>query len=188
MPARPLNVQSVPYSERVDRDQDEPRWLGPEELAAWMSYVAATTLLDSALDRQLQREAGMPLAYYQILAMLADVPERTLRMSDLAAITQSSQSRLSHAVTRLERRGWIRRRPCSEDRRSTWATLTDTGYAALAAAAPGHVAAVREHLFDRLSCEQVRQLQAICRTVLAGMAMVPDVPPRVPAPEPNPSS
>jgi DNA-binding MarR family transcriptional regulator len=120
--------------------------------------------------------------------MLADVPERTLRMSDLAAITQSSQSRLSHAVTRLERRGWIRRRPCSEDRRSTWATLTDTGYAALAAAAPGHVAAVREHLFDRLSCEQVRQLQAICRTVLAGMAMVPGVPPRVPAPEPNPSS
>ena len=106
MPARPLKVQSVPYSERVDRDQDEPRWLGPEELAAWMSYVAATTLLDSALDRQLQREAGMPLAYYQILAMLADVPERTLRMSDLAAITQSSQSRLSHAV-RLERRGWI---------------------------------------------------------------------------------
>ena len=79
MPARPLNVQSVPYSGRVDRDQDEPRWLGPEELAAWMSYVAATTLLDSALDRQLQREAGMPLAYYQILAMLADVPERTLR-------------------------------------------------------------------------------------------------------------
>jgi DNA-binding MarR family transcriptional regulator len=188
MPPRPLNVQSVPYSGRVDRDQDEPRWLGPEELAAWMSYVAATTLLDSALDRQLQREAGMPLAYYQILAMLADVPERTLRMSDLAAITQSSQSRLSHAVTRLERRGWILRRPCSEDRRSTWATLTDTGYAALAAAAPGHVAAVREHLFDQLSCEQVRQLQAICRTVLAGMAMVPDVPPRVPAPEPSPSS
>jgi DNA-binding MarR family transcriptional regulator len=120
--------------------------------------------------------------------MLADVPERTLRMSDLAAITQSSQSRLSHAVTRLERRGWILRRPCSEDRRSTWATLTDAGYAALAAAAPGHVRAVREHLFDRLSCEQVRQLQAICRTVLAGMAMVPDVPPRVPAPEPSPSS
>ena len=91
----------------MDGAEDEPRWLGSDELAAWMSYVAATTLLESALDRQLQRESGMPHAYYQILAMLSDVPGRTLRMSDLAAITQSSQSRLSHAVTRLERHGWI---------------------------------------------------------------------------------
>ena len=130
----------------------------------------------------------MPLAYNQILAMLADVPERTLRMSDLAAITQSSQSRLSHAVARLERRGWIRRSPCSDDRRSTWATLTDAGYAALAAAAPGHVRTVREHLFDRLTCEQVRQLQAICRSVLAGMATVQDLPQPSPALESSPTS
>ena len=171
----------------MHRDEDEPRWLGSEELAAWMAYVAATTLLDSALDRQLQRDSGMPLAYYQILAMLSDVPGRTLRMSDLAAITQSSQSRLSHAVTRLERRGWIYRRPCPDDRRSTWATLTEAGVAALAAAAPGHVRTVREHLFDRLSCEQVRQLQGICRAVLAGMAVAPELQRHVPDSEPTPA-
>jgi len=145
---------------------DEDRWLGDDELAAWMSYVAATALLESALDRQLQRDSGMPHAYYQILAMLSEVPGRTLRMSDLAEITQSSQSRLSHAVARLERRGWIRRRPCPDDRRSTLATLTAAGFDALAAAAPGHVRTVREHLFDRLSCEQVRHLREICAAMI----------------------
>jgi DNA-binding MarR family transcriptional regulator len=150
----------------VQRERGEPRWLRSDELAAWLSYVAATASLESALDRQLQRDSGMPHAYYQVLAMLSEVPGRTLRMSDLAAVTHSSQSRLSHAVAQLERRGWIRRRPCPDDRRSTLATLTEVGFAALAAAAPGHVDTVRSHLFDRLSGEQVRQLRDICRAVL----------------------
>jgi DNA-binding MarR family transcriptional regulator len=146
---------------------DEP-WLEPGELDAWLAYVAATAQLEAALDRQLQRDSGMPHAYYQILAMLSEVPERTLRMSDLAAVTQSSQSRLSHAVARLEHNGWVRRTPSRSDRRSTLATLTAGGFAALAAAAPGHVRAVREHLFDHLSPEQVGQLREICRAVVAG--------------------
>jgi DNA-binding MarR family transcriptional regulator len=150
---------------------DETRWLEPDELETWLSYVAATTLLEGALDRQLQHDAGMPHAYYQILAMLSEVPNRTLRMSDLAAITQSSQSRLSHAVARLERQGWIRRKPCPEDRRSTFAQLTEEGFAVLAAAAPGHVCAVRRHLFDRLTPEQVGQLREITRAVLSGLGV-----------------
>jgi DNA-binding MarR family transcriptional regulator len=150
---------------------DETRWLEPDELETWLSYVAATTLLEGALDRQLQRDAGMPHAYYQILAMLSEVPNRTLRMSELAAITQSSQSRLSHAVARLERKGWIRRKPCAEDRRSTFAQLTEEGFAALAAAAPGHVRTVRRHLFDRLTPEQVGQLREITRAVLSGLGV-----------------
>jgi DNA-binding MarR family transcriptional regulator len=150
---------------------DETRWLEPDELEAWLSYVAATTLLEGALDRQLQRDAGMPHAYYQILAMLSEAPDRRLRMSELAAITQSSQSRLSHAVARLERNGWVRRKPCPEDRRSTFAQLTEEGFAALAAAAPGHVCTVRRHLFDRLSPEQVRQLHEITRAVLSGLGV-----------------
>jgi DNA-binding MarR family transcriptional regulator len=150
---------------------DETRWLEPDEMEAWLSWVAATTLLDGALDRQMQRDAGMPLAYYLILAMLSDAPDRALRMSELAAATQSSQSRLSHAVARLERKGWIRRKPCSEDRRSTFAQLTEEGFAALAAAAPGHVGAVRRHLFDRLTPEQVGQLREICRAVLGGLGV-----------------
>jgi DNA-binding MarR family transcriptional regulator len=150
---------------------DETRWLEPDELEAWLSYVAATTLLEGELDRQLQRDAGMPHAYYQILAMLSEVPDRTLRMSQLAAITQSSQSRLSHAVARLERKGWVRRKPCPEDRRSTFAQLTEEGFAALAAAAPGHVCTVRRHLFDRLTPEQVQQLREITRAVLSGLGV-----------------
>jgi DNA-binding MarR family transcriptional regulator len=151
-------------------DDANARWLSDEELEAWLSYVAASTLLEAALDRQLQRDSGMPHAYYQILAMLSEVPGRSLRMSDLAAITQSSQSRLSHAVSRLEHNGWLRRVPCPGDRRSTLATLTEAGFAALAAAAPGHVSTVRTHLFDRLTCDQVGQLREICGAMLAGLA------------------
>lgn len=153
-----------------DVDGVDERWLTPDELEAWLSYVATSTLLESALDRQLQHDSGMPHAYYQILAMLSEVPDRTLRMSDLAAVTQSSQSRLSHAVSRLERNGWVQRMPCADDRRSTLAHLTEAGFEALAAAAPGHVRTVRAHLFDRLSCEQVAQLRDILKAVLAGLS------------------
>jgi DNA-binding MarR family transcriptional regulator len=152
-----------------DVTTQQPRWLGPAEHDTWLRYVATTTLLDAALDRQLQRDANMPLAYYLVLAMLSDAPNRTLRMSDLAAMTQSSQSRLSHAVSRLEARNWVARTPCPNDRRSTLARLTDEGFAALEAAAPGHVEAVRAHMFDRLSCEQVRQLGEIMTVLLDGL-------------------
>ena len=153
---------------RLD-DVTGTRWLDADERDAWLTYVATSTLLDAALDRQLQRDAGMPLAYYLVLAMLSDAPGRTLRMSDLATMTQSSQSPLSHAVSRLEARGWVSRNPCPHDRRSTLAHLTDAGFEALAEAAPGHVAAVRAHLFDKLSDEQVRQLHDILAPVLADL-------------------
>ncbi len=156
-----------PYDTPVT--ESNVRWLTPNELQAWLVYVAATSLLDGALDRQLQRESGMPMAYYLILAMLSDAPRHTLRMSDLAAVTQSSQSRLSHAVNKLEQNGWVRRSRCPDDRRSTLAQLTDVGFAALAEAAPGHVRAVRKHVFDRLTPQQVGQLREIFGVVLAGL-------------------
>ncbi len=159
------------------------RWLEPDEMRAWLSFVAGSTLLEAALDRQLQRESGMPHAYYQVLAMLSEEPDRTLRMSDLAARTQSSQSRLSHAVSRLEGNGWVRRSQCPNDRRSTLATLTEEGMAVLVEAAPGHVRAVREHLFDRLTCEQVRQLADIWQAVLAGLVTDRDLLPAPARPE-----
>lgn len=138
------------------------RWLDAEEQSAWRSFLRAASAIDEALDRQLQREAGLPHAYYQVLAMLSEAPERTLRMSQLAELTTSSASRLSHAVSRLEEKGWVRRQKHPTDRRGALAVLTDDGWEALRAAAPGHVAAVRRVLFDRLAPGQVGQLRTIC--------------------------
>jgi DNA-binding MarR family transcriptional regulator len=142
------------------------RWLDDDEQRAWRAFMGASQLVHEELDRQLQRDAGMPHAYYVMLVKLSEAPGRTLRMSELAAEVGSSQSRLSHAVARLEERGWVRRRPCGADRRVSWAVITDEGLAVLAAAAPGHVEAVRQSLFDLLGPEQVRQLAEICAAVL----------------------
>ena len=141
------------------------QWLDEAEQRAWRNFVAATQLVNEALDRQLQRESGIPHTYYMILVALSEAPSRTLRMSDLAWKAQSSQSRLSHAVARLEERGWIRRERCPSDGRSNLAVLTSAGFDALAAAAPGHVEEVRRSLFDPLTPDQVRQLDEICTAV-----------------------
>jgi DNA-binding MarR family transcriptional regulator len=145
----------------------ENRWLTDPEQRAWRALLGMNRVLFDALDRQLQAEAGLPHAYYTILAMLSEAPGRTLRMSELAAITNSSQSRVSHAVARLEESGWVTRQPCASDRRGQLAVLTDAGYERIVAAAPGHVAAVRANLFDALTPEQVGQLHAICSAVVA---------------------
>jgi DNA-binding MarR family transcriptional regulator len=145
------------------------RWLDQDEQRTWRSFLATSELLYAALDRQLQRDAGITHASYIVLAMLSEAPDRSLRMSDLAVKANSSPSRLSHAVARLEERGWVRRRPAPKDGRGTVAVLTDAGWDMLAETAPGHVAAVREHLFNRLTPEQVRLLGDICSTVLDGL-------------------
>lgn len=141
------------------------RWLDADEQRTWRNFLAATQLVNEALDRQLQRESGIPHTYYMILVALSEAPERAMRMSELAWRAQSSQSRLSHAVARLEERGWVRRERCHSDGRGNIAVLTDEGFAALAAAAPGHVEEVRRSLFDALSPAQVRQLDEICTAV-----------------------
>lgn len=137
------------------------RWLDPDEQRTWRAFLAAQRALMETLDRELQRDAGMPHAYYEILVRLSEAPERQLRMTELARVTGSSRSRLSHAVARLEVAGWVQRRDCPTDRRGQFAVLTDAGFAALAAAAPGHVAGVRRYLFDALSPAQVDQLRRI---------------------------
>lgn len=141
------------------------RWLDDSEQRTWRNFLAATQLVNEALDRQLQREAGMPHTYYMILVALSEAPGRSMRMTELAVRAQCSQSRLSHAVARLEERGWVRRAPCDTDRRGNVAALTDEGFAALAAAAPGHVEEVRRSLFDALTPSQVRALDEICTAV-----------------------
>jgi DNA-binding MarR family transcriptional regulator len=146
---------------------DEARWLDHEEQRTWRGFLAMTALLPGALDQQLQREADMSHSSYIVLAMLSEAPDRSLRMSDLAARANSSPSRLSHTVARLEERGWVRRERSPEDGRGNIARLTDDGWDVVVATAPGHVSAVRRFVFDALSCEQVRQLQEIAGVVLS---------------------
>ncbi|MEU5904640.1 MarR family transcriptional regulator [Micromonospora sp. NPDC047527] len=141
------------------------RWLDPDEQRTWRAFLTASRALMDTLDRELQRDAGMPHAYYEILVRLSEAPGRQLRMSDLAEVTGSSRSRLSHAVARLETAGWVRREDCPTDRRGQVALLTEAGYATLSAAAPGHVEGVRRHLFDALSPAQVDQLRRISETL-----------------------
>ncbi|MFD5328319.1 MarR family winged helix-turn-helix transcriptional regulator [Streptomyces sp. NPDC127092] len=147
----------------------EPRWLSDEEQRTWRSYLHATTLLEDHLDRQLQRDAGMPHVYYGLLVQLSQAPRRRMRMTELAKDVKITRSRLSHAVARLEKNGWVAREECPSDKRGQFATLTDEGYEVLRRTAPGHVEAVRQALFDRLTPEQVDQLGAIMRTVAEGL-------------------
>jgi DNA-binding MarR family transcriptional regulator len=145
------------------------RWLSAAEQKAWRAYLEATTLLFDALDRQLQRDAGIPHAYYEILVRLSEAECRSMRMSELADATRSSRSRLSHAVARLEERGWLERVDCATDKRGQVAVLSDAGYAALVDAAPGHVEAVRKHMIDQLSAEQISQLEQIGASIVTGL-------------------
>lgn len=145
------------------------RWLTEKEQRAWRAYIAATHLLEDAIDRQLQQDAGMPHLYYSILANLSDAPERSLRMTDLAEKTKITRSRLTYAVTRLEKDGLIRREDCQWDKRSSFATLTDEGMAVLERTAPGHVETVRSLLFDRLTPRQVEQLEEIFSGIAEAM-------------------
>jgi DNA-binding MarR family transcriptional regulator len=148
------------------------RWLSAAEQEAWRSFVGGAHAFFAAVDAQLQRDAAMPLAYYEILVQLSEAPDHALRMSQLAGATATSKSRVSHAVARLQERGWVRRMDCPTDRRGQIAQLTEEGYAVLVAAAPGHVEQVRRALFDRLSPEQAAQLHTIMDAIRAAVGNV----------------
>jgi DNA-binding MarR family transcriptional regulator len=142
------------------------RWLTDDELAAWIRLVGVVELLPGVLDAQLRRDAGLTHFEYYVLAMLSESPQRTLRMTALAARTNATLPRLSHVVRRLEERGLVERSACSQDARATNARLTEEGWRKLRDTAPGHVATVREHVIDALTPEQVGQLGEIAEAIL----------------------
>jgi DNA-binding MarR family transcriptional regulator len=134
------------------------KWLTAAELDSWLSLVRLISWLPWSIDQQLQRDSNLGMVEYQVLAMLSTSPERTMRMSSLAEVTNASLSRLSHLVKRLEGRDLVRREPDPADGRFTNAILTEKGFQTLADAAPGHVAHVRSLVIDVLSPEQLRRL------------------------------
>ena len=145
---------------------EEPRWLDQSEALAWVTLAGLLIELPTALDAQLQRDAGISHFEYQVLAMLSMEPDRTLRMSRLAALANGSLTRLSRVVDRLDQRGWVCRRPDPNDGRSTLAVLTDAGWEKVVETAPGHVSEVRRLIFDQLTRSQVRHLHDIGSQVL----------------------
>ena len=153
-------------------------WLSPEEQAAWRPFVALLIRLPAALEAELQKDAGVSHFEYLVLSSLSEAPARTLRMSDLAALASGSLSRLSHVVSRLEARGWVRREACPGDGRYINAVLTEDGWAKVVATAPGHVAAVRKLLVDALTPQQLTDLGAISDQVLIAQGITVSYPER----------
>lgn len=142
------------------------RWLGDDEMSAWVKLIAVVELLPGVLDSQLRRDSGLTHFEYFVLAILSEAPERTLRMTALAQRTNATLPRLSHVVRRLEDRDLVERFPCPDDGRATNARLTSAGWDRVVAAAPGHVATVRRHVIDALTPDQVEQLSAIADALL----------------------
>jgi len=155
---------------RPDPADADPRWLTDDEQRTWRGLLTMHRQLMDGLDRQMRAEAGIPTAYYIILAMLSEAPKHSLRMSELAQAVDSSQSRTSHAVAALEDRGWVIRKTFPTDKRGLVAVLTDDGYAQLKHLAPKHVEHVRQLLFDHLTCDQVSELEQITVAVNEGVA------------------
>jgi DNA-binding MarR family transcriptional regulator len=147
----------------------ETRWLDADEQRIWAQLSTMILRLQPVLSAQLQREFGISHFEYLIMARLSEAPSSKLRMSVLATICGSSLPRLSQAVGRLERRGWLSRQPDAHDGRYTLAILTSAGRRRLEEMAPAHVDAVREFVFDRLTPTQARQLGTICQRILDGL-------------------
>jgi DNA-binding MarR family transcriptional regulator len=144
----------------------DPRWLTDDEQRSWRPLVSLLLRLPAAIDAEFQRDAGITHFEYMVLSSLSEAPERSLRMSDLAGLSSGSLSRLSHVVSRLEKRGWVRRESCPGDGRFINAVLTDDGWDKVVAAAPGHVEAVRKLVIEALTPEEFRALGESSQSIL----------------------
>lgn len=153
----------------AQREQEEPRWLTPEQRDAWIGLARVITWLPAALDAQLQRDSGMSHVEYQVLSWLSMTPGRRARMSTVAEVANVNLSHLSRVVARLESRGWVERRPDPDDGRYTLAILTEAGWTTVVEAAPGHVETVQRFVFDQLSAEQTSALQEIGTLIARGI-------------------
>lgn len=149
----------------MERDAPQ-RWLDTDEREAWLSLIRVIAKLPPLLDSQLQRSAGLNFFEYTILAMLSEQADRALRMSRLAALTNASPSRLSHAARHLEARGLLVREGDLVDGRCIRAVLTDAGWQALVAAVPGHVATVRDLVIDALDPGRLASLRTANEQIL----------------------
>jgi DNA-binding MarR family transcriptional regulator len=148
----------------------EPRWLDDREAEIWKTYRDLRRELQSAMDRQLDRDSGLSGAEYAVLAPLSESAEGVLRSRELGAVLGWERSRVSHQISRMEKRGLVVREPCADDARGSMIRVTAEGRAAIEAAAPEHVETVRRHFFDPLTREEVETLGALLARVLDSLA------------------
>ncbi|MER6999574.1 MarR family transcriptional regulator [Streptomyces sp. NPDC000410] len=134
------------------------RWLSDAEQCAWRTYLDVNRLLTYQMEKDLQ-PFGLTNNDYEILVNLSESAELRMRMSDLAAATLQSKSRLSHQITRMENAGLVRRENCESDRRGLYAVLTDHGLETMRKVAPHHVESVRQHFIDLLSSDALADLR-----------------------------
>jgi DNA-binding MarR family transcriptional regulator len=151
------------------RDDVATAWLTTDEMAAWRTYIETYGDLIAAIERDLA-EHDLTLGDYQVFVYLSEAPNRSMRMCDLADLLQLSPSGLTRRLDGLVKAGFVTREPSTDDRRVMLATLTPSGFAALEAAAPDHVASVRRHIFDHLDRDQVAALASIFQSIKSGLA------------------
>lgn len=145
---------------------EEPQWLDEEELEAFMSLMAVNIRLTAVLDAQLREDAGLSFFDYTVMSRLSEVPERRMRMRELAITANGSLSRLSQVVTRLEKKGWVERFPDPNDGRTTFAKLTDAGWDKVVASAPGHARQARAVVADKLTRSQIRTMTQVNNRII----------------------
>ncbi len=148
-------------------------WLTADEQRAWRTYLRMSSLLPAQLNRQLQRDSGLTLPEYEVLVQLSEAPGRRLRPFQICEALNWEQSRLSHQLTRMQRRGLIGRQDCEDDGRGAFVTLTEAGAESIRTAAPGHVAAVRQLIFDRLPADQLAAFEHACAAVVDALTQQP---------------
>lgn len=148
------------------------KWLTADEQRAWRTYLRMSTLLPAQLNRQLQRDSGLSLPEYEVLVQLSEAAGQRLRPYQLCEALNWEQSRLSHQLTRMERRGLVAREECAADGRGAFVILLADGASALRSAAPGHVAAVRQLIFDRLDDSQRAAFEDACAAILGALSQL----------------
>lgn len=144
------------------------KWLTAREMTAWRTYIETYGDLIAAIERDLA-DHGLTLGDYQVFVYLSEAPEHSMRMCDLADLLQLSPSGLTRRLDGLVKAGHVTREPSTDDRRVMLATLTPSGFAALEAAAPDHVASVRRHIFDHLDSAQTDAMASVFQAIKAGL-------------------
>jgi DNA-binding MarR family transcriptional regulator len=146
----------------------EPKWLNSREMKAWRAYIIASRRLLEALEQDLE-DHDLSMPDYEVLAQLSESPGRRMRMSELAEIAMVSKSRLSHRITVMEKAGWVKRQACTEDKRGSWAVMTEKGFRAIVKAAPDHVQSVRARFLDQLSGKDQENLVVLFDRIQTGL-------------------